>query len=306
VAQSEKPRRSWRERLRQNPVLLKEVRGRMRGRRAFVSLTIYLLFLSSFVSLIYLSGSTATNAFGSPSDWQRLGKAVFVAVVGLELFMVCFIAPGVTAGSISSERERLTFDVLRTTLLSARALVLGKLASALSYLFLLLIAAIPLQSLAFLFGGVTPEEVLIGAALLVMTAITFSALGLYCSSLTRRTQVSTVLAYILALLFTIGLPLMLAVLLSISMRSYLVNSPGDSSTLIALYWLVLSISPLGAGIVTELMLASSQSIFYFNLPISGNNTLNLIAPWIIYLVAHVFITLALIGLSIRNVRRPEK
>ena len=47
---SENPKtRVW-----QNPITIKELRSRMRGRRAYVILTINLLFLSFLVSMIYL------------------------------------------------------------------------------------------------------------------------------------------------------------------------------------------------------------------------------------------------------------
>ena len=145
--------------LTRNPVVLKELRGRMRGPRAFIVLTLYLLLMSGFVALLYLVYIASVNSAVSGNSGQLVGKFVFGAVVGIELLLVCFIAPAFTAGAISGERERQTYDLLRTTLLPAQALVLGKLASALSYMLLLLVAAFPLQSLAFLLGGVGPEEV---------------------------------------------------------------------------------------------------------------------------------------------------
>jgi hypothetical protein len=51
--------------LRINPVALKELRGRMRGARAFVVLTIYLTLMSAFAMLVYLIfnvGSSAASA----------------------------------------------------------------------------------------------------------------------------------------------------------------------------------------------------------------------------------------------------
>jgi len=308
TAESNAPRPGRRAWLRRNPIVLKELRSRMRGRRAFVSLTIYLVFLSGFVSLVYASSASAINAFGSPSDWQRLGKAVFFAVVGLELFMLCFIAPGVTAGAISSERERQTFDVLRVTLLSARSLVLGKLVSGFSFLFLLLLAAIPLQSLAFLFGGITLEEVVIGSAMLVVTALTFSALGLFVSSLVRRTQASTVLAYTLALVLTIGLPLVTVLTTPFLSSSLFINrsASADPASIVSLYWILLSISPLSAAVASEVTLATGESVFHYTMPLGGGVSIQLLAPWIIYIVAYLSLSALLLWWSVRNVNRPEK
>jgi len=185
--------------------------------------------------------------------------------------------------------------------------VLGKLASALSYLLLLLLAAIPLQSLAFLFGGVTPEEVLIGSVLLVVTAVTFSAVGLFCSSLMKRTQSSTVLAYVLALFLTIGLPLIIAVLTPLLMRTAFVGgSLANASLSVSLYWLLLSISPLSAAIFTASNLATASSIFTASMFAGSGNTIQMLSPWIIYTIAYVLLTALLVVLTIRNVKRPEK
>src|SRR5512136_1476050 len=209
------PRRTFREWLTRNPVTLKELRGRMRGSRAFVVLIIYLALMSVFVTLLYALYVTSGSSYAGPGgysagpDRQYLGKFVFGSVVGIELLLVCFICPAFTVGAISGERERQTYDLLRTTLLRARTLITGKLVSALSYVGLLLVAALPLQSLAFLLGGVAPEEVAIGSLLLLSTAFLYSAAGIFFSSFMRRTLGATILTYAFVLLDTLGLPLVL-------------------------------------------------------------------------------------------------
>src|SRR3954463_4400854 len=160
-----RPVRQGKIRLVRNPVVLKELRGRMRGMRAFVVMTIYLALMSGFTTLLYVLYSSSLNYYGFTSG-GTIGRVLFVGIVGVELFLVTFIAPTFTAGAISGERERQTYDLLRTTLLPARSLVVGKLISALSYVLLLLLAAIPLQSIAFLFGGVTESEVVLSFVIL--------------------------------------------------------------------------------------------------------------------------------------------
>ena len=131
-------------RLLQNPVTVKELRSRMRGRRAYAILTTYLLLMSGLVLLVYVAfASSVGNPFGPSS--RQAGKAIFAAVLGVQMFLVIFVGPAFTAAAISGEKERQTYDLLRTTLLSARSLVTGKLFSALAYVFLLIIASIPLQ-----------------------------------------------------------------------------------------------------------------------------------------------------------------
>ena len=91
-----------------NPLLVKELRGRMRGARAFVVLTVYLLLLSCFTAIIYYAYSASARGLGGGPDMAYLGKTVFASVILIEIFMVTFITPAFSAGAISGERERKT------------------------------------------------------------------------------------------------------------------------------------------------------------------------------------------------------
>jgi hypothetical protein len=83
-------------------------------------------------------------------------------------------------------------------------MVVGKLISALSYVFLLIIASIPLASLVFVFGAVGPEDLLRGYLMLFALAFGMGAIGLFISALVKRTQTATVLTYVLVLVLSIG------------------------------------------------------------------------------------------------------
>ena len=192
-----------------NPLLVKELRGRMRGARAFVVLSIYLLMLCCFTSFIYYAYTASMSGPSSGSSMAYLGKVVFSSVVVIEIFMVTFLTPAFTAGAISGEKERQTYELLRTTLLPARKVVLGKFYSALTYMLLLILAAVPLESLAFVLGGVELGELVLALVILLVAAVFFAAVGLFFSSLMRSTLAATILSYVVALLGTIGLPVLL-------------------------------------------------------------------------------------------------
>ncbi len=231
-------------------------------------------------------------------------------IFGIELFTISFIAPALTAGAISSERERQTYDLLRTTLLSARSLVLGKLASSLSYIVLLLSAALPLQSLAFLFGGVTVEEVLIGNLLLVITAITLSAVGLLFSSFTKHTLVSTILAYALTTILVLGLPIFL--LIAIALFDSVLFRTGFPSNVFAVAflilgsWFIISLNPIATAVVSEMILIEEQSAFYLAFPIGSGNTIQIISPWISFVIIYLLLSTLMVCFSIHFVNQIEK
>lgn len=300
----------WRA-LRDNPVAVKELRARMRGARAFVVLTVYLGLMSGFAALLYAAYAASASGPYGPGP-QIIGKAVFGGVVGLELFLVCFISPAFTAGTISSERERQTYDLLRTTLLPAHSLVLGKLFAALSYILLLLLAALPLQSLAFLLGGVAPAEVVISLVVLSVTALAFASMGLFASSIMKRTLGASVVAYVFALLTTLGLPLILMTLLPLadlymySSATSASQSAIDQAALLVAGFLLVSINPIATAVATEIVLVEMHSAFLFTLPLDNNSTLTLVSPWIVYTLFYLVFSIALIVLSVHWVRRVER
>jgi ABC-type transport system involved in multi-copper enzyme maturation permease subunit len=308
--------RSLRERLTANPIVLKELRGRMRGNRAYLVITIYAGLMGLFAILLYLgyTASLAANAYNSNS--QIVGKVVFGGVVGVELFMVCFIAPAFTAGTISGERERQTYELLRTTLMPARSLVLGKLTSALSFIILLLFIALPVQSLAFLFGGVALEEVLIALVILLSTALASGASGVFFSALMRRTLSASVTTYAFALVVVVGIPavVFLTVIFAgpyISSSFYGGYPPTATKIMIELLlmmsiWALVCLNPLAAGLITEIMLTSGEhNAFTMTTTIAGGQSITLLGPWIPYTLICLFFSLIAILLSIQLVRRKE-
>lgn len=288
----------------ENPVLRKELRGIMRGRRSFWLFSGYVAVISAFVLVLYMALSFESSFQQSNLEFrQEVGKAVFGAVVLIELLLISFIAPALTAGAITSERERQTFDLLRTTLLSARALVLGKLSVALTYLFLLMLAALPIESLAFLLGGVGLVEVVISGLLLVVTALFFSSVGLFFSSILQRTLASTVSSYAAIVVSYIALGFGLFV--SFSMSTLPTNDQVAELILTLSLWILICINPLLTAVISEVILVKEQSLWYTTSPLSALN-FPLPSPWIPFTLLHVSLAIILIELSIHFIRRPNR
>jgi ABC-type transport system involved in multi-copper enzyme maturation permease subunit len=187
-------------------VSVKELRGRMRGRRAFFVLTAYLVVLAGVAWMIELFlERVMTSSFGSTTSAStEIGRGVFIGLMLFETLLVTLLAPAFTAGSISLEREKQTLDLLTATPISSLGIVIGKLLSALTYVFMLIAASIPLTAIVFMFGGVAPDDMLRGYVVLVVTALGFGTVGLFCSALLKRTQAATVVTYIVVLGLTIG------------------------------------------------------------------------------------------------------
>jgi hypothetical protein len=134
----------------------------------------------------------------------NIGHGIFGGLLLVETLLIVVLAPALTSGAISMEREKQTIDMLVTTPLSTLGMVIGKLFSALSYVFLLILASIPLASLVFVFGGVGPEDLVRGYVLLFAVAFGMGAIGLFVSALVRRTQTAIVATFVTVLVLAIG------------------------------------------------------------------------------------------------------
>jgi ABC-type transport system involved in multi-copper enzyme maturation permease subunit len=186
---------------------VKELRGRMRGRRAFAIITIYLLLLGGFALMAEkLVEANFSSGFGGQSAFAgaAIGQGIFAALLMLMTLQVAFLAPSSTSGSISLEREKQTLELLIATPISSLAIVVGKLLSALVYVFLLIAASIPLMAVVFVYGGVGPEDVLRGYVVLIATALGLGSFGLLCSSIVKRTTAATAITIFGVLAVTIG------------------------------------------------------------------------------------------------------
>ncbi|RPI30440.1 MAG: hypothetical protein EHM70_13880 [Chloroflexota bacterium] len=190
--------------LKLNPIIVKELRARMRDSRAFLVLTSMLLLLGGGSYLLYrITLATANYYSGTPLSPQ-IGQSLFIALAFLEMMVIAAIAPAITAGAVSGEKEKQTYEMLLATPLRPGSILWGKLLSALSYVFLLIFAAIPMASLIFIFGGVTLRDMLKALIILFSVAIMLGMLGMFMSVLLGRTSRATVVSYLVVVALIIG------------------------------------------------------------------------------------------------------
>jgi ABC-type transport system involved in multi-copper enzyme maturation permease subunit len=190
-------------------ISVKELRGRMRGRRAFIIVTLYVLLLAVFAWMLQQiteADIAGLGSYGTQATYASatVGRGIFVGLLLAQTLMVAVLAPAATAGAISSEREHQTLDLLAVTPISSFAIVLGKLLSALAWVFVLVLASIPVTALVFVFGGVGPDDVVRGYAVLFATVLGLGSIGIFFSALTRRTGASTGLTFVTTIALTIG------------------------------------------------------------------------------------------------------
>ena len=195
-------------------IMSKELRSRFRGRRAFVVLTIYLAVLALIAYGAYVQNAPAARVqpqFGFDGSGltganasATVGQAIFGLLSIIQLLLVAVLAPAFTTGAVSLEREKATLDLLITTPIRPGAIVVGKLVSALAFIFLMILAGIPVSALVLMYGGASLTDILRQQVVLFASAIGFGTIGLFCSALIKRTQTATVIAYSALLFLTVG------------------------------------------------------------------------------------------------------
>jgi ABC-type transport system involved in multi-copper enzyme maturation permease subunit len=233
-----------------NPIIVKELRSRMRGGRAFAILTGSLVLMGGFGYALYRMTLASTQSTSSPISPQ-VGQMLFTGLAFMELMIIAAITPSITAGEISGEKEKQTYEMLLTTPLSPSKILWGKLVASMSYVFLLVFAAMPMASLVFIFGGVALRDMVKTLIVLFVVAVMFGVIGLFMSALFGRSGRATVLAYLAIAVLLFG-PLFIAVLVGVMKQS---DPP---------YWIMMTspISVLASAFAPSVNVQNISSTFW--------------------------------------------
>jgi ABC-type transport system involved in multi-copper enzyme maturation permease subunit len=172
----------------------------------------YALLLLAVWCLVYLQRSPSDNAarFADSSVFALLIVQGLVAVV---------LTPAYVAGAIADEKERKTLELLCTTPLRSREIVLGKLLGRVAHLVGILLTGVPILCLA-VFGG--DADPVIPAAVLIVTALTLLSLGalsILCSVQAETVPGAVAAAYFVSLFISLSGPALFSIDLDGSVSS---------------------------------------------------------------------------------------
>ncbi|HEX5323164.1 MAG TPA: ABC transporter permease [Capsulimonadaceae bacterium] len=188
-----------------NPVVIRDLRVFLRGAKAYWALAGYLFTLGVIV-LVGYGSAVSGNAHGgmvNVVDIQAALQAFYYFVFVTIATLLSLIAPALTAASVTSERQRLTLDLLVTTPLSAAQLLTGKILSSVAFLLLLLALSLPASALCIILGGATLGDVLRIYLLLGIDSLVLSAIGIAFSSNARASIAAIGWTYVAVIAFEI-------------------------------------------------------------------------------------------------------
>ncbi len=261
-----------------NPVLLNELKVRMRSNRSAWMLMIYLLILGG-IALLFMY---MLLGWGSRFDPDNV-RIIFMFLSVLQLGLVCFFTPGLTAGVISGDRERQTLSVLLTTNITPTKLILGKWLSSLAFMIFLVLSSMPLYGIVFLYGGIAPLQILQVFAFYLITMLGLGSIGVLFSTVFRRTGIATVATYAVLFIYTAGTAFFSFVLNRFIEHQQQVAHYTPSKLVEALPDLLMGLNPIVA------ILDIFQVMRFF----TGNSTLPIRAYWLYFLVFALITVLAL-------------
>ena len=304
-----------------NPVIVNELRSRMRGRRTYFILAAHLFLLSALAFVIYLTVYEQTQAYNYYGYYgggfqqkleasSTLGKSIFYGTIFLLLFIVSLVGPAFSSGAIVSEKDRQTYDLLVITALSAREIVMGKLNAILVFMGLLILATLPFQGMAYFFGGVAFGEVLVATLVLLLTALLFCSLGLFVSSFARSTTIANMINYAIIAPLLLGIPLfvfLVGVLSSGVFFDRLFSNPPLVLAVPLSYGILffLSINPLSMAVTSEMFIQETGS-YFFSVERFFDYQIPIIAPWLVYAVFCLVVSYIFIRAAVRRVDKVNK
>ena len=128
---------------------------------------------------------------------------MFLTAAYAQMGILLLLAPIFSAGSLTIEKEQRTMAGLLTSLLTPFQIWWGKFAASLLFVLLLIVIGLPVLSLSFAFGGIGPWEVFMATITTVIVLGSLSAVGLYWSSVFRRSVHATAVTYATVIALTV-------------------------------------------------------------------------------------------------------
>lgn len=231
--------------MKMNPILNKELTLGSRSIKMPLALMIYNMFLG-FIAIMILFSVQAGSMFGG-TEFQMI-MALFPILATVQCFIILILIPILTASSIAGERERQTLDVMLTTPISAFSIVMGKVLTAMVQVLTFLVSSIPIMSVAFIVGGLNWFDLLEFIVLAIYASFYVGAVGVFCSSYTKKTITSVILSFGIIFMIIFGTLVLFSILTGVA--AFIQEEQSRMGQTAYLYLHVLPLIPLFNPAVT--------------------------------------------------------
>lgn len=205
-----KRQRGLSDRLELNPIVEKDARVFVRTWRSPAAITLYLAIL---FSVVLISITTTTYYYGFYYSYSSVftpadATNIFLTMSVVQLYIIMFMVPAITGASITSERERQTIELLLCTKITTRQIAVGKLASSVLYVLLIAFSSLPIVAFVFLYGGINFGQLLLIYLYYVFAACVMGSIGIFWSSIFKRTVAAIIMTYLTVGFFVLVMPML--------------------------------------------------------------------------------------------------
>lgn len=280
-----------------NPILRNEIKTDSRRFRFYVLLMLYVALLGVPTLLIYFS----------ITDGERIDASNFIA---LYTFLACmqaailmFIVPALTANSITGEREKQSLDILLTTKMSTRSIIIGKLLGAVSKVILLIICTMPVYAIVLFLGGIKMQHIIGCNLYLMMTAIFVASMCIWVSTMVKTSKFANVASYALELGFILGYPIGLVVWMVLSGITDEITNQQSAQVMLERVMHALCVSPaVGYGHLLSNQLTGRDVLFNM----FGGNVKMIMPGWLISVIVEVILTVVFVEAAVKRLNPHKK
>lgn len=292
-----------------NPVMKKELMVNSRS----IKMPLAIMGVNAFLTLVAVLSMAAAG--GNISRYEYSSLIVLFPVLGcIECGLISLIVPILTSSSISGEREKQTLDIMLTTPVSPLSIAVGKLGSAMMMVMMYMITSVPIIAIAFVLGGMSWWSLLGLFAMLLYLGIYVGSVGIFCSSVVKKSVAATVLTIVIGVAIMIITTTVFSVAYSI--KSYYAMAVANAYNYTyniepGMLPMILMLNPYAPFFDFMLRAMSSESVYDIILaagngtsPFAGNNIiLDLIYRlWIPVSVAlNLLIAFGFLKLAARNI-----
>lgn len=190
------------------PIFAKEMVEMARRKRYYFNRILYGLTLLFVLFLIWDANEWRLR-YAGPGVIRvqaEIAEEFYYGVVGVQYAAVVLFAPLFLAGVIASEREEKTLDLLLTTQLRDREIILGKLFSRIAVLILIMFSGLPVLSLVMLMGGISPVGLALVTVATLLMILFCSAHAIYFSTITKSPMAALIRTYWWLAVWLLGVP----------------------------------------------------------------------------------------------------
>lgn len=185
-----------------NPVFLKDLRLNVRNIKFPMIIFTYniclglVIILFMYISMHRQSGQLIYNYV----DCDLL----YSIISGVELGSIFFMVPALTTGTVAGEREKQTLNLLLVSKLSPFHIICGKMAFAVTVVFIIILSTFPLSAIVAVSGSISVKVQFQLLILLLVTLLYVASIGIFFSTLKKGTIAATLWTYGMIVLVTVG------------------------------------------------------------------------------------------------------